>query len=386
MNISLQNHRTALFLLLLTLLLSSDNVYAQSSGTTFASTIVDLGNSIVTTMLDTGQSVNAALTTIAHTLMKYLVVILIAYSFSIYLLKSDSINELFVQLFILIIAYNLAKFMMSPEVSLAIRNFFEQVASLINPGLSTSSPGSFLLTIIQAAFRPVEVIYSSPAWTERNFLSTDFLSMLVLLAALGFTFIAGVFATILILFTFIMAEFMFMLAIGLAPIFVFSLAIPFLSWLFDGWLRFIISACGFKVIIAFISLIASLIAEKITATTISSTADDLSVMTPQLGILVALQMLLAFLFFLVPMIAPQLFGAGSKLSFGLNPLATAFKGGGGNSPAVAGKSAVQAFNLGKSGVSGGIKGLKMGASASRSVSNAASSLSKGISTAAGFNK
>lgn len=380
------HHRSALYFLGLALLITVESAYAQSSGNTFASTIVDLGNSIVATMLDTGQSVNASLTTIAHTLLKYLVAILIGYSFSIYLLKSDSINELFVQLFILIIAYHLAKFMMSPEVSLAVRNFFEQVSSLINPRLSTSSPGSFLLTIIQAAFRPVEVIYSSEAWTERSFLSTDFLSMLVLLAALGFTFIAGVFATILILFTFIMAEFMFMLAIGLAPIFVFSLAIPFLSWLFDGWLRFIISACGFKVIIAFISLIASLIAEKITATTISTTADDLSVLTPQLGILVALQMLLAFLFFLVPMIAPQLFGSGSKLSFGLNPLSTAFKGGGGNSPAVAGKSAVQAFNLGKSGVSGGIKGLKMGASASRSVSNAASSLSKGISTAAGFNK
>lgn len=367
------------------LLFFVDNAFAQSSGNQFASTVVNLANSIVNTMLDTGQSVNASLTSIAERLLKYLVAILIGYSFSIYLLKSDSINELFVQLFVLIIAYHLAKFMMSPEVSMAIRNFFEQVASLINPSVSTSSPGNFLLNLIQAAFRPVEVIYSSDLWTESS-IFTDFITVLVLVMALGLTFVAGIFATILILFTFIMAEFMFMVSIALAPIFVFSLAVPFLSWLFDGWLRFIISACGFKILIAFISLLSTQIADTITTVTLNANSDDLSVLTPQLGILVALQSLLAFLYFLVPMLAPQLFGAGSKLSFGLNPFRTTFSGGGGNAPTAALQSARQAGSVGRSMGSGAVSAAKSGASVARSAGNSASSLSKGISTAAGFNK
>lgn len=369
-------------LILISLSFFLESAHAQSSGNQFASTVVDLANAIVNTMLSTGQAVNASLTGIAVTLLKYLVAILIGYSFSIYLLKSDSINELFVQLFVLIIAYHLAKFMMSPDVSMAIRNFFEQVSSLINPSVSTASPGNFLLSLIQAAFRPVEVIYSSDLWTESS-IFTDFITVLVLVMALGLTFVAGIFATILILFTFIMAEFMFMVSIALAPIFVFSLAVPFMSWLFDGWLRFIISACGFKVLIAFISLISTQIAQKITAVSLNANSDDLSVLTPQLGILVALQALLAFLYFLVPMIAPQLFGAGSKLSFGLNPFRTTFSGGGGNAALQASRSAV---STGKTAVSAGITGAQKGAALARSVGSSASSLSKGISTVAGFNK
>lgn len=86
------------------------------------------------------------------------------------------------------------------------------------------------------------------------------------------------------------------------------------------------------------------------------------------------------------MIAPQLFGSGSKLSFGLNPLSTAFKGGGGGAPSAAANSGKQAYGMGRSAVSGAINGAQNGASLARSVGRSASSLSKGISTAAGFNK
>lgn len=293
-----------------------DVAFAQSSGGDFVNGIAGLVNEIFARTNVLGIEINERVAPLAGKMLLYLTAILIVYNASIFLLKGGSINEFFVQTFVLIITYNLAKFLGSQEVSLAIRNFFDTVAGLVNPQLDTTSPAGFLVSEFQNIFAPVAVLLESDLWTNANFL-TESTIVLALVASLFLMSLAGIFSGIVLVLNFLTSEIMFLFAIGLAPIFAYSLAIPFLSFLFDAWIRFLLAACGFKIILAGVSALSSVASEKIRDfSNMQNAGADFSVMAPQLSVTIIFTILVGALYVLVPILTSQLFSAGSRLGIG----------------------------------------------------------------------
>jgi hypothetical protein len=293
-----------------------DVAVAQSSGGDFVNGIAGLVNEMFARTNVLGIEINERVAPLAGKMLLYLTAILIVYNASIFLLKDGSVNEFFVQTFVLIITYNLAKFLGSQEVSLAIRNFFDTVAGLVNPQLDTTSPAGFLVSEFQNIFAPVAVLLESDLWTNANFL-TESTIVLALVASLFLMSLAGIFSGIVLVLNFLTSEIMFLFAIGLAPIFAYSLAIPFLSFLFDAWIRFLLAACGFKIILAGVSALSSVASEKIRDFSNMQNVDaDFSTLAPSLSITIIFTVLAGAVYVLVPMITNQLFGSGSRLGVG----------------------------------------------------------------------
>lgn len=292
------------------------DAFAQSSGGDFLSGIGALINEMFSRTAALGTEMNERVTTLATRMLLYLTAILISYNASIFLLKDGSMNEFFVQTFVLIITYNLAKFLGTPEVSLSIRNFFDSLAELVNPQLDTSSPAGFLVGEFQNIFAPVGVLLDSELWTNANFL-TEPTIVLTLVASLFLMSLAGIFSGLVLILNFLTSEVMFLFAIGLAPLFAYTLAIPFLSFLFDSWLRFILAACGFKIVLAGVSAISGIVSDRVRDfSNMPSAGADFSVLAPALSVTIIFTVLVGAIYVLVPILTNQLFGAGSRLSIG----------------------------------------------------------------------
>ena len=121
------------------------DAFAQSAGADFSNSIGALVDDMFTRTSALGLDINQRVAPLASKMLLYLTAIMIVYNASIFLLKDGSINEFFVQLFVLIITYHLAKFLGTPEVSSAIRNFFDTLSGLVNPALDGSSPANFVV-------------------------------------------------------------------------------------------------------------------------------------------------------------------------------------------------------------------------------------------------
>jgi hypothetical protein len=201
-----------LWLLAILLFCISGDAFAQSAGADFANSIGALVDDMFTRTSALGLDINDRVTPIASKMLLYMTAILIAYNASIFLLKDGSINEFFVQLFVLIITYNLAKFLGTPEVSQAIRNFFDNLAGLVNPALDTSSPASFVTGEFRNIFAPVAVLLDSELWTDANFLVEPTI-VLALVASLLLMSIAGIFSGVVLVLNFLTSEVMFFFAL-----------------------------------------------------------------------------------------------------------------------------------------------------------------------------
>lgn len=305
-----------LWLLAILLFCISGDAFAQSAGADFSNSIGALVDDMFARTSALGLDINERVAPIAGKMLLYLTSIMIAYNASIFLLRDGSINEFFVQLFVFLITYHLAKFLGTPEVSQAIRNFFDTLAGLVNPALDGSSPANFVVGEFRNIFSPIQILLDSDLWTESNFLIEP-AKVLALVASLGIMFFAGVFAGVVLVLNFLTSEVMFFFAIGLAPIFAYSLAFPYLSFLFDGWLRFVMAACGFKLILAGISSLSSVVSGRISEfSSMPNAGADFSAMSPLLAITAVFTLLIGAIYILVPILTNQLFGAGSRLSLG----------------------------------------------------------------------
>lgn len=292
------------------------DAFAQSAGADFSNSIGALVDDMFTRTSALGLEINQRVAPIAGKMLLYLTSIMIVYNASIFLLKDGSINEFFVQLFVLIITYHLAKFLGTPEVSQAIRNFFDTLSGLVNPALDGSSPANFVVGEFRNIFSPIQILLDSDLWTESNFLIEP-AKVLALVASLGIMFFAGIFAGVVLVLNFLTSEVMFFFAIGLAPIFAYSLAIPYLSFLFDAWLRFVLAACGFKLILAGVSTLSSVVSGRISDfSNMPNAGADFSSLSPLLAITAVFTILIGAIYILVPILTNQLFGAGSRLSVG----------------------------------------------------------------------
>lgn len=292
------------------------DAFAQSAGADFSNSIGALVDDMFTRTSALGLDINQRVAPLASKMLLYLTAIMIVYNASIFLLKDGSINEFFVQLFVLIITYHLAKFLGTPEVSSAIRNFFDTLSGLVNPALDGSSPANFVVGEFRNIFSPIQILLDSDLWTESNFLIEP-AKVLALVASLGIMFFAGIFAGVVLVLNFLTSEVMFFFAIGLAPIFAYSLAVPYLSFLFDAWLRFVLAACGFKVILAGVSTLSSVVSGRISDfSNMPNAGADFSSMSPLLAITAVFTILIGAIYILVPILTNQLFGAGSRLSVG----------------------------------------------------------------------
>lgn len=307
----------SLFGLAIIFLFASGDALAQSAGADFSNSIGALVDDMFARTAALGLDINQRVAPMASKMLLYLTSIMIVYNASIFLLKDgSSINEFFVQLFVLIITYHLAKFLGTPEVSQAIRNFFDTLAGLVNPALDASSPANFVVSEFRNIFSPIQILLDSDLWTESNFL-VEPAKVLALVASLGIMFFAGVFAGVVLVLNFLTSEVMFFFAIGLAPIFAYSLAIPYLSFLFDGWLRFVLAACGFKLILSGVSSLSSVVSGRIADfSNLPDAGSDLSALSPLLAITAVFTLLIGAIYILVPILTNQLFGAGSRLSVG----------------------------------------------------------------------
>lgn len=305
-----------LFGLAILLFFMIGDAYAQSAGADFSNSIGALVDDMFTRTSALGLDINQRVAPLASKMLLYLTAIMIVYNASIFLLKDGSINELFVQLFVLIITYHLAKFLGTPEVSSAIRNFFDTLSGLVNPALDGSSPANFVVGEFRNIFSPIQILLDSDLWTESNFLIEP-AKVLALVASLGIMFFAGIFAGVVLVLNFLTSEVMFFFAIGLAPIFAYSLAVPYLSFLFDAWLRFVLAACGFKVILAGVSTLSSVVSGRISDfSNMPNAGADFSSLSPLLAITAVFTLLIGAIYILVPILTNQLFGAGSRLSVG----------------------------------------------------------------------
>ncbi|MEQ9106745.1 MAG: type IV secretion system protein [Limnobacter sp.] len=292
------------------------DAFAQSAGADFSNSIGALVDDMFTRTSALGLDINQRVAPLASKMLLYLTAIMIVYNASIFLLKDGSINEFFVQFFVLIITYHLAKFLGTPEVSSAIRNFFDTLSGLVNPALDGSSPANFVVGEFRNIFSPIQILLDSDLWTESNFLIEP-AKVLALVASLGIMFFAGIFAGVVLVLNFLTSEVMFFFAIGLAPIFAYSLAVPYLSFLFDAWLRFVLAACGFKVILAGVSTLSSVVSGRISDfSNMPNAGADFSSLSPLLAITAVFTILIGAIYILVPILTNQLFGAGSRLSVG----------------------------------------------------------------------
>jgi len=292
------------------------DAYAQSAGGEFSNGLAILVNDMFGRIASLGVEINERVSPVASKMLLGLTGILVVYNALIFLLKDGSINEFFVQLFVLVITYHLAKFLGTTEVAEAIRNFFDTIAGLVNPSLDTASPAGFLVAEFQNIFSPVAVLLDSHLWTSANFL-TEPTIVLALVASLFLMSVAGIFSGLVLVLNFLTSEFMFMFAVGLAPIFAYTLAIPFLSFLFDSWLKFLLAACGFKIILAGISSISGIISDRIRDfSSLPNAGADFSSLAPALSITIVFTVLVGALYVLVPVLTAQLFGAGARLGIG----------------------------------------------------------------------
>ncbi len=305
-----------LFGLAIIFLFSPGDAFAQSAGADFSNSIGALVDDMFTRTSALGLDINQRVAPLASKMLLGLTGILVVYNALIFLLRDGSINEFFVQLFVLVITYHLAKFLGTPEVSQAIRNFFDTLAGLVNPALDASSPASFLTGEFRNIFAPVGVLLDSELWTGANFI-TEPTIVLALVASLFLISLAGIFSGVILVLNFLTSEVMFFFAVGLAPIFTYSLAIPFLSFLFDGWIRFILSACGFKVVLAGVSSLSSIISDRIADfSNLPNAGADFSALAPALSITIVFTILVGAIYVLVPILTNQLFGAGARLGLG----------------------------------------------------------------------
>jgi type IV secretion system protein TrbL len=305
-----------LYGLVILFLCTPGHAFAQTAGADFANNIGEVVNDMFSRTYALGLSINQRVAPLASKMLLFLTAILIVFNASIYLLKAGSLNEFFVQLFVLIITYHLSKFLGTPEVSLAIRNFFDALAALINPALDTSSPASFVLGEFRNIFAPVRVLLDSDLWADANFVIEPTI-VLALVASLFLMSLAGIFAGVVLVLNFLTSEVMFFFAIGLAPIFAYCLAIPFLSFLFDSWLRFLLAACGFKAILAGVSALSAVVSDKIADfSSMPNVGDDFSALAPALSITIIFTILVGAIYMLVPVLTNQLFGAGARMGIG----------------------------------------------------------------------
>lgn len=297
-------------------LFAPGDAFAQSAGADFANSIGALVNDMFTRTSALGLAINQRVAPLASKMLLYLTAILIVFNASIYLLRGGSLNEFFVQLFVLIITYHLAKFLGTSQVSLAIRNFFDTMAGVVNPALNASSPAGFVLGEFRNIFAPVRVLLDSDLWADANFVIEPTI-VLALVASLFLMSLAGIFAGVVLVLNFLTSEVMFFFAIGLAPIFAYCLAIPFLSFLFDSWLRFLLAACGFRVILAGVSALSGIVSDKIADfSSMPNVGDDFSALAPALSITIIFTILVGAIYMLVPILTNQLFGAGARMGIG----------------------------------------------------------------------
>lgn len=292
------------------------DAFAQTQGSSdIAQRFVDVVNMLFGNIGNLGVQMNERVTEPAAKMLLYITGILIAFNASLFLLKDGSVSEFFVQLFVLIVTYHLAKFLGTIEVLQAVQNFFNNLAAVVNPSLNFSTPADFLLGELQNIFRPLQVLNSSEAWVDSNFL-TEPVVVLSFLAAFLLMAIASIFSGLVLVLNFVFSELMFLLALGLAPIFAYSLAIPFLSFLFDGWLKFLLASCGFKVVLVVVSSVTSVATDALATLSGAANENDLAYLGPSLLVIVVFTFLIGALHTLVPAMTSQLFGAGARLGLG----------------------------------------------------------------------
>lgn len=357
--------RSAYWVAGVTLLLVSAPAFAQTAnvGAQLAAQIRDLLNNLIAMVVGQGESINGSLMVYGLKLLKYTFGIFFTYSILVHLLKGGSINELFVKLFVFIISYYLAKFCMDPTVPSAINNLANSVAGSINPGVGNGSDGSTVLSLIKAAFLPLAKVSQSPIWDQYNqssgLASFSYLPAMVWLFLAGAVFLGcGVYAALEIFKAFMIANFMFMIAVAVAPIMAFSLAVPFLSFLFDSWLRFLISAVGFKIILALEVIFATAVASSINTVPLDMSQGVTSasfVFGVQIAAIAVLQLVLVGIFTLTDKLVSQLFGAGAKLAFADGQIANTLRNSG---SVAAGKGAAKAVRSGAAGVTSVVNALK----------------------------
>jgi len=231
------------------------------------------------------------------------------------------------------IAFGVAYLFVNDRVAQSIVSTMDAIGTAIG-GQSMASLQSSIAVVMEPIFRSFQAVWQMPNVTSQTSL-LDNLSVGSALASMMSPLLTGLLkiltvfllliSGVITLATVVMAHISLHLALLLAPVLVPFLLFRPMSWLFDGWLRFLLGACMLKIVVAFFLNIASALlgamntvggmvfAEAATASPLDSYMADALMH----GLMVALAILTTLLMISAPGIATGLLsGSAGSTGFG----------------------------------------------------------------------
>lgn len=257
------------------------------------------------------------------------------------LLGGKGIGEVIGEWVPVLIAFAVVTAILDQGVGEQIVSFMNSVASSISGGIQVDSAKSLVPSVIKKVFGSVTQIAEMPLTTDTGWggaaLAAMLLAGVLKLATIVVVLLAGCVYLAIALMSMVSVA----LVLALAPLLVPFLIFTPLSWLFDGWLRFLLGACMMKIVGAFMLNLTSAILTQMTVVAklaaADSTGSGLSQMAsdPLLyGCLLFLAVLSALLMAQVPAIATGLL-QGSAAGAGFKGLAGVTQSAGGRATAAA---------------------------------------------------
>ena len=163
------------------------------------------------------------------------------------------------------VAFGVAYLFVNDQVASSIVRTMDAIGTAIG-GQSMASLQSSIAAIMEPIFRSFQAVWQMPRVTSQTSL-LDNLSLGSAMATMMGPLLTGILKILTIflllisgvitLATVVMAHLSLHLALLLAPVLVPFLLFKPMSWLFDGWLKFLLGACMLKIVVAFFLNIAS---------------------------------------------------------------------------------------------------------------------------------
>lgn len=163
------------------------------------------------------------------------------------------------------VAFGVAYLFVNDQVASSIVRTMDAIGTAIG-GQSMASLQSSIAAIMEPIFRSFQAVWQMPRVTSQTSL-LDNLSVGSAMAKLMSPLLTGLLkiltvfliliSGVITLATVVMAHLSLHLALLLAPVLVPFLLFKPMSWLFDGWLKFLLGACMLKIVVAFFLTIAS---------------------------------------------------------------------------------------------------------------------------------
>lgn len=215
---------------------------------------------------------NTSLQSVGRLIAGFFLVALLVWTTIKTMTSGKGMGELLGEWVPILVSFGVVQAILDQNVGGMIESFMSSVATAI-AGNSMASLDAAILAGVKPIFDAIAAIVEQPRVMEGSTTSEGIMGMLGTMAASAASWIMGVIAKVVAAFTLIVAGVISIahiiigfisvrLVLTLAPLMVPFLMFKPLSFLFEGWLRFLLSACMLKVVIAFLlSVVTALITD-----------------------------------------------------------------------------------------------------------------------------